>query len=377
MTVLGGLSSVAGLHSWASGLKTGKVLDQLLNEVQSLGGAHRLDVQRLSDSILYSPALREIHTNTGRIAADLRELRELLTPLQTALGGNILSSAMTPTPSRLRDAFRSNPWSVLLEIRPVSRVTAPTNPDLVPVLFSDQDSYYVGWQTRGALPMLFDLQYEPTPVAQNLPVSSFSLVSSPIWSAGGAGIPSSFPSLFGNVPFSDGNQNRFETPSPLQYVSPKKAEYFTRFRAFTGESCTAGRRYPYPPAVKGSAKDADWAFMAVDEVCYALNTKPGHWIPLLFGETSVEIKAVHANMPVLTFELKVNGRSLGQVRHDFDEHAYDFYAGPCLMRVRFTSDSADRRGRYGTPGLVVHLVTVDGHDVLRGRTYGGYGLIWN
>ncbi len=59
----------------------------------------------------------------------------------------------------MRKAFEKNPFEVLIEARPINRIVKPNNPDLIPVLFYDSGIYYVGWQTSGALPILFDCNY--------------------------------------------------------------------------------------------------------------------------------------------------------------------------------------------------------------------------
>ena len=159
LAVLGAVSGVATLHSWYTGLNTGDRLNQILNEARE----SHLKIERLSGHILYTPSIQQVHTinETSSRVGDLRELREILEPVQMGLNQDILSTAVLTTPSKLRQAFQTDPFEVLIETRPAARVKRPANPDLLPILFHDGGTYYVGWQTSGALPILFNCDYSP------------------------------------------------------------------------------------------------------------------------------------------------------------------------------------------------------------------------
>jgi hypothetical protein len=60
----------------------------------------------------------------------------------------------------LRQSFRKDPWELLIDPRPANRTKKPNNPDLVPIAFYENNVHYIGWQTRGALPSLFNCDFE-------------------------------------------------------------------------------------------------------------------------------------------------------------------------------------------------------------------------
>ena len=88
-----------------------------------------------------------------------------------------MSSDVILTPEKMRQAMKSNPWEVLLDIRPVSHAMNQTNQDMVPIHFEENGIQYIGWQLRGAIPMLFDCEYRPelwNPNSQQHPSPSFT-----------------------------------------------------------------------------------------------------------------------------------------------------------------------------------------------------------
>ncbi len=160
MDVLSIVSTVTGVHSWISGLRSGRDVNRIAAELK---GA-RADIHRLSEHILYATSLLQVRDTTQahqEVLQDRRHALALLDPVQRALGGDLLSTGMIHTPKRLQEAFSRNPWDVLVEIAPVQRARRPANPALVPILFTDRGTNYVGWQTKGALPSLLDCEYDP------------------------------------------------------------------------------------------------------------------------------------------------------------------------------------------------------------------------
>lgn len=134
----------------------------------------------MSDNIWYSPNLQsvlDVTQHSQRTVDDLREVRQSLEPVQQAVGEEILSSAMILTPEKMQKALVKNPWEVLIDTRPVSLAAKHHNPDMVPVLFSYNGVYYIGWQMRSTLVSAFDCQYQEfsAPSQSDLPASSVSL----------------------------------------------------------------------------------------------------------------------------------------------------------------------------------------------------------
>jgi len=122
-----------------------------------------VNIERLSERILYAPnalSVQDISKSRQQYIDDLKDVRQSLEPVQRAMGEQILSSAMIFTPNKMQKALTKNPWKVLMNIHPVNAATCPSNADMTPVLFNHNDMQYIGWQMRGALPILFDCQYD-------------------------------------------------------------------------------------------------------------------------------------------------------------------------------------------------------------------------
>ncbi len=154
------LGSLAGVHSWFTGLRAGAVNEKILKETLGL----RSSIERLTDHVLHIGSVKELQDITKdkqQLLDDKQILSELLTPVQESLGEDILSTAVVMTPEKLHQAISKDPWEVLMEIRPIGRPKKPSNPNMVPIVFSDSNQIYIGWQAKGVLPMLFDFEYEP------------------------------------------------------------------------------------------------------------------------------------------------------------------------------------------------------------------------
>ncbi len=154
------LANAAGIHSWFSGIRSGRIQEALLREVERT----RYSIERLSDHIVSVQSIVEVKDRAKAMQScleDNRKICELMTPIQRGLGEDILATAVVLTPEKLQNALRKDPWEVLDQIRPVNRVKRPSNPDMVPIIFRDENSLYVGWQMKGALPVLLDCEYVP------------------------------------------------------------------------------------------------------------------------------------------------------------------------------------------------------------------------
>jgi len=153
-----------------------KVMNELgrIKRQQAQGYENIADmvIERLSPHIFYAPDVQAIKDNNlSRQQQDsaLRQTRESLDPLQKALGGDLLSSAVIWTPEKMQQAFDQDPWQVLIDVRPVARAAKPNNADMIPFLFDEAGTQYIGWQIKGVLPMMFDCHYNEiwTPSAAN------------------------------------------------------------------------------------------------------------------------------------------------------------------------------------------------------------------
>jgi hypothetical protein len=154
------LSGIAGIHSWFTGIKSGKIQDNILKEVVGI----KKEVERLANGIFYVSSIQQVR-NLDQIKQEQlnnkRQIREMLEPLHKCMENDILSTAIISTPEKLQKSFKENPWNLLFDIRPLHRLARPANPDHIPIFFIDNEMCYVGWQMKGSLPFLFNCKYDP------------------------------------------------------------------------------------------------------------------------------------------------------------------------------------------------------------------------
>ena len=146
----------AKLYDWFSGTGIGNTAKENLE----LASKRKENIIKLSDRVFVAPNFTEaINLSGSSVMTDMRDMRSILDPLANSLNSEIFSSQVGSTPLKLRQAFAADPWAVLMNIKPADRVRTVSDADQIPVLFMDDGRPYVGWQMRGALPMLFDCDF--------------------------------------------------------------------------------------------------------------------------------------------------------------------------------------------------------------------------
>ena len=179
ISLLSDINTVHDTYTKISGIFSGGKNDitRVLDKLNQTNEQILSSIERLSDNIWYAPNLEAVQNRqkpNQKNISNLREVRASLEYLQKELNTDILSSAIISTPDKMQEAFNKSPWEVLIEIRPVSLTSKPNNPDLVPILFEYGDIQYIGWQTKGVLPMMFDCQYNDIWVPNNLSIQPLS-----------------------------------------------------------------------------------------------------------------------------------------------------------------------------------------------------------
>ncbi len=161
LSIVGGISETINIYKFGSTLAKGSDAERVLGALDRIHAT----VERLSDNILYAPGIEglSLAAGTAHRLGGLREARALLEPVQVALGGEIVSSGLVETPHKMERAMLENPWAMLEDIRPQHLAVRQANPDKVPVLFVHQGVRYIGWQMRGALPVLFNCELRDLP----------------------------------------------------------------------------------------------------------------------------------------------------------------------------------------------------------------------
>lgn len=120
-------------------------------------------VERLSDKICYVPysvGVRDVNSSFQQYVNDLREVRAYLEPVQRAIGAEIISSTMILMSEKMQKLLPKNPYEFLTDIRPVNLSTLTPHGEMVPVLFSQDDIQYIGWQSREILLNRLGCQYD-------------------------------------------------------------------------------------------------------------------------------------------------------------------------------------------------------------------------
>ncbi len=154
------LSSAHSLYDAVSGIVRGdNKIDRAVDKISDHLVKLNQTVEKLSDSILYAPNLETVTTGTREKIDNLREVRQVLEPMQKAMGDKILSSSMMRIPERMNKAFKKNPWEVLENITPIAHSQPPqVGSSWIPISFEHEATWYIGWQKLGVIPSLFDCE---------------------------------------------------------------------------------------------------------------------------------------------------------------------------------------------------------------------------
>ena len=134
-------------------------LQQIATDMTDL----KVHIEKLSDTLLYAvnlDGIRAAQQQQHGYINDLREIRQLLEPLQQALDQPLLSSAIMTAPHQLES---KPPRQVLTYISPLEYVTIPHLDDFenwVPALFEENGEYFVGWQLQARLSRQFGCEYQ-------------------------------------------------------------------------------------------------------------------------------------------------------------------------------------------------------------------------
>jgi formylglycine-generating enzyme required for sulfatase activity len=132
-----------GITNLVFGDKKEEYLQQIAADMKDM----KVHIERLSDTILYAVNLdgvRACKQKEQQYVKDLREIRELLEPMQRALNKPLLTSALISAPMRAL----SHPS---LRLKDISLLRIPVIPVVnypwVPMLFEEDGEYWIGWQT--------------------------------------------------------------------------------------------------------------------------------------------------------------------------------------------------------------------------------------
>jgi len=163
------------IYKCASTLMGGNKQEQYLRQITADVRDTKVHIEQLSDNILYAvnlDSVRDTEQKEQRYINELREVRQMLEPLQRAITQPILSSAMISAPQQI---VSNNPRQLLRDISPLEYVIRPVVDDWMPILFEDNGRHWVGWQSPAQLSKLgceYLSQWQPN--KNVLPLSQLS-----------------------------------------------------------------------------------------------------------------------------------------------------------------------------------------------------------
>ncbi len=130
------------VHNLVCGNKQEEYLKQIASDTRDM----QIHIERLSDKILYAAnmdSVRAAELKKTKYVDDLKQVSDILLPLQQALDEPILSSAVIFSPQQIQ-----SPSSVLEMISELKYliIPEPIYEGEIPVVFLENGIYYVGWQ---------------------------------------------------------------------------------------------------------------------------------------------------------------------------------------------------------------------------------------
>jgi len=147
-----------------STLVFGNKQEQLLAELVAKMNNMELQIERLSDSILYAVNLDGVRGSGGkqRYIDNLREAKEILMPLQKSFNQSILASAMIQAPPQLEKlSSQELERRFIARPDPIDNAVSMSLDRYVPVLFEKEGQYYIGWQEKTKLSEQIGCEYQP------------------------------------------------------------------------------------------------------------------------------------------------------------------------------------------------------------------------
>ncbi|HAH11184.1 MAG TPA: hypothetical protein DCL54_11865 [Alphaproteobacteria bacterium] len=162
LSFAGGVNSGFELYRNITGLFRGDRTNLILQRLDALHTKY----EKLESGLWYAPSILSVVDTTRTeqtVLRDPRTARELLQPIQRALKTDVVASGLINTPTRLLTKMKCNPFDLFTNSLPAEHFVRPSDPNMVPVMFEYNGVQFIGWQTRGALPMLFDCEMHDLP----------------------------------------------------------------------------------------------------------------------------------------------------------------------------------------------------------------------
>ena len=183
ISLTGLVGSGASIYGVISAIKAGSDFNEMLNSFDAL--ENKIDSITDKISILHGDILRDRSLNEQVYFRKVNIQKELLTPIQEILELNILSSIPIKTPKSFQRGLKYNPREILLNIDKLEHSNFNKNGSMIPVLFCENMTYYVGWQLPSTISLMFDLEIKESYLSyenghksvnhENLPLDSYAV----------------------------------------------------------------------------------------------------------------------------------------------------------------------------------------------------------
>ena len=152
-TLLGILSAATGVHGWISGLRLGSEVARIRSLVQE----NRDRIIALGEGVYYAPSVQDI--GGAELTGDVPQLRQALAPIHGATRSELLATALVSAPPVLRDR---RPEDLLFGVEPLTPSVHAHESSVVPVVFTEGNKSYVGWQKAALIPDMLGVSFAPT-----------------------------------------------------------------------------------------------------------------------------------------------------------------------------------------------------------------------
>lgn len=146
-----------GIRGLASSFHQGKSINEIINRLDNIDGRLN-EIEKIGDNIYHIKSIQEVFHTRQQFLSDILRVKPFLDELQNQLGGALLSTAFICNSNEIEALFNSPVKEVLDMITPVNQLKPHTNPNMLPVIFSDSYGIYVGWIMKGMASSVLGLQ---------------------------------------------------------------------------------------------------------------------------------------------------------------------------------------------------------------------------
>jgi hypothetical protein len=173
ITLLNGINQGLDAYNGISSIFHGKSIFPYMERITT-------SIEKISNNLYYAPSIesiKDINKKEQDYIKNIKIAQDKLMPVQKSLSEPILATGILSTPMKLKSKLLKNPEDVLDSIKPLREWTPHLNKNMIPIMFSVDNMYYIGWQLKGAIPLLFDCEIENIDVESSENIEINELIS--------------------------------------------------------------------------------------------------------------------------------------------------------------------------------------------------------